>query len=439
MLYQLFNNYINHFAANDIVIRAIIACLLSFILSIFFGGKIIRFLQKKQIGESIRDLGLEGQLAKKGTPTMGGILIIASLLISSLLVCKLDNIYIQILIFVTLGCGAIGFCDDYIKVFKKNKQGLKGPYKIIAQLVIGIILALVLYIHPDIVYSSEHTSIKTNKELISPINIMDSEVLSNINSSQSDKKQVDNNRTKQYESIKLTKGTETTMPFVKDKKVDYQSLIPFNSPYNNMLSWLIYGLIVIAVVFFGSNGTNLTDGLDGLSAGSSAIVCIVIAIIAWLSNNPNISSSLELLYIPKSAEIAVFMSALLGALLGFLWYNSYPAQIFMGDTGSLCLGGIMGIAMLLLRKELLLPLLCGVFVVEGLSVIIQRYYFKYSRWKYGEGKRVFKMTPLHHHFQKEGIEALIQSPKKAITETKIVNRFWIIGIVLAIICLSILN
>lgn len=381
MLYHLFN-YLQDTGFPGIRLmtylsfRAMAAIVLSMLIAFFAGGRIIRWLQRKQIGESIRDLGLAGQMEKKGTPTMGGIIILISLLVSVLLVCDLSNIYIQLLVLTTVWCGGIGFTDDYIKVFKHNKEGLSEKGKLVLQFGLGLIVALTVCISPDI---------PTDKLI-------------------------------------------TTIPFVKAHEFDYSWLSPFKGQLGVYCSWGIYMIMIIVVILACSNGVNLTDGLDGLSAGTSSLVAVVIGLLAYLSGNVLNSGYLNIMYIPGTGEIAIFMSALVGALIGFLWYNTYPAQVFMGDTGSLTIGGIIGVSAVLIRKELLLPLLCGIFFMESLSVLIQKYYFKYTKHKYGEGRRVFRMAPLHHHYQ-----------KKDMPEPRIVTRFWIIGIILAVGTLALLK
>ncbi len=356
--------------------RAMLAAVISILIAFFAGRKIISLLQKKQIGETIRDLGLEGQMQKKGTPTMGGVIIILSLLGSVLLVCRLDSIYTLLLIFTTLWCGGIGFADDYIKVFRHNKEGMSEKGKLILQFILGLAIALTICISPEI-----HSD-----------NLI------------------------------------TTIPFVKAHEFDYSWLSPFRGQFGVYCSWGIYVVMIIIVVLACSNGTNLTDGMDGLASGTSAIVGIAIGIMAYLSGDALDASYLNIMHIPGAGEVAIFMAAFAGALVGFLWYNTYPAQVFMGDTGSLTIGGIIGVSAILVRKELLLPLLCGVFFVESLSVLIQRYWFKYTRKRYGEGRRVFLMAPLHHHYQKKGIP-----------EPRIVTRFWIISILLAVGTLALLK
>ena len=381
MLYHLFQALQGHHIPGAglmsyLSFRAMFAVVISMLIAFVAGKHIIRWLQRKQIGESIRDLGLAGQMEKKGTPTMGGIIILISLLISVLLVCDLTNIYIQLLIFTTIWCGGIGFTDDYIKVFKHNKEGLSERGKLIMQFALGLVVALTVCISSDI---------PTDKLV-------------------------------------------TTIPFVKAHEFDYSWLSPFKGQLGVYCSWGIYMLMMIIVVLACSNGVNLTDGLDGLSAGTSAIVGVVIGLLAYLSGNLINSGYLNIMYLPGTGEIAVFMAALVGALIGFLWYNTFPAQVFMGDTGSLAIGGIIGVSSVLIRKELLLPLLCGIFFVESASVLIQKYWFKYTRIKYGEGRRVFLMAPLHHHYQKKGIP-----------EPRIVSRFWIVGIIIAVATLALLK
>ena len=361
---------------NYLSFRAMLAAVISMLIAFFAGGAIIRKLQRAQIGEEIRDLGLEGQMQKKGTPTMGGLIIIAALLGSALLVCRLDSIYTLLLIGTTLWCGAIGFADDYIKVFKHNKEGMSERGKLILQFGLGLFVALTVCVSPKI----------------------------------------------------PTDQLVTTIPFVKAHEFDYSWLSPFRGQLGVYCSWGIYMVMIILVVLGCSNGTNLTDGMDGLATGTSAIVGVALGIIAWLSGDALNAHSLGIMHIPGSGEVAIYMAAFVGALLGFLWYNTFPAQVFMGDTGSLTIGGVIGVSAVLIRKELLLPILCGIFLMESLSVIIQRGYFKYTKKKYGEGRRVFLMAPLHHHYQKKGIP-----------EPRIVTRFWIIGIILAVSTLALLK
>ena len=361
---------------NYLSFRAMLAAIVSMLVAYFAGKSIIRKLQLKQIGETIRDLGLEGQMQKKGTPTMGGIIIIIALLSSALLVCRLDNIYTWLLILTTVWCGAIGFADDYIKVFKHNKEGMSARTKLLLQFGLGLVIALTVCISPDI-----HSD-----TLI------------------------------------------TTIPFVKAHEFDYYWLSIFKGQAGVYCSWAIYMCMIIIVILACSNGTNLTDGMDGLATGTSAIVGVALGVMAWLSGDALDARYLNIMHIPGSGEVAIYMAAFVGSLLGFLWFNTFPAQVFMGDTGSLTIGGIIGVSAVLIRKELLLPILCGVFFMESLSVIIQRGWFKYTKKKYGEGRRVFLMAPLHHHYQKQGIP-----------EARIVTRFWIIGIILAVSTLALLK
>jgi phospho-N-acetylmuramoyl-pentapeptide-transferase len=391
--------------------RALMTIIFSLFIALYLGPKIIHKLQKKQIGEEIRNLGLEGQLEKKGTPTMGGIIIILSILIPVILFCKLTNIYIILLLITTIWLGYIGFLDDSIKVFKKNKEGLKGKYKIIGQVSLGLIVGLILCFNNQVTVREKTTPNDNN---------VHTEVVTS------------NNQTSTI-FYKESKSTLTTIPFVKDNQFDYSWLAPFSGNTKEIFSWIIYILVIIFIVTAVSNGTNLTDGMDGLNTGISALVGTTLAILAYLSGNAIYASYLNIMYIPYTGEVVIFMAAFVGALIGFLWYNTYPAQIFMGDTGSLALGGIIAVTAVIIRKELLIPILCGIFFVESLSVIIQRFYFKYTKKKYGEGRRVFKMSPLHHHFQKEGIPALINKPEKAIPEAKIVVRFWIVAIILCVL------
>ena len=366
--------------------RAIVAFCLALLISIFAGGRIIRWLQKKQIGETIRDLGLEGQMAKKGTPTMGGMIIFISILIPVLLIGDLTNIYNILLIISTVWFFMIGFADDYIKVFKKNKEGMSEKWKLILQGFMALAIGIAVCFSDDIMSS-----------------------------------------------------TTTTIPFVKSHEFDYGWLSPFSGAWGEYCKWGIYVLMIVIVITACSNGVNLTDGMDGLAAGTSAIVGVVLGIFAWLGGNIVNADYLNIMYIPGSGEVAVFMSALVGALIGFLWYNTYPAQVFMGDTGSLMLGGIIGVTAVLIRKELLIPILCGIFFAESVSVLMQRFYFKYTKKKYGEGRRIFKMAPLHHHYQKEGIPCLLNRPAKALPEAKIVTRFWIVGMILAVVTIALLK
>ena len=401
--------------------RAIIAFTLALLISIFAGKRIIRWIQKKQIGEEIRDLGLEGQMQKKGTPTMGGIIIFLAIITPTLLFADLTNIYNILLIVSTVWFFLIGFADDYIKVFKKNKEGMSEKGKLIAQGLLGLSIALAVCFSDEIVVR-EKVSVQENISM---------EITS---APESDVAEI--GLTEKHDVIKSTK---TTIPFIKSHEFDYKWLSPFKGTFGWYCKWAIYMLMIIIVITACSNGVNLTDGMDGLATGSSAIVGVVLGIFAWLSGNIVNAEYLNIMYIPGSGEIAVFMSAFVGALIGFLWYNSFPAQVFMGDTGSLMLGGIIGVCAVLIRKELLLPVLCGIFFVESLSVLMQRFYFKYTKKKYGEGRRIFRMAPLHHHYQKEGVPALIQWPKKALPEAKIVTRFWIVGMILAVVTIALLK
>lgn len=384
MIYHLFEHFRHlDFPGSGIMqyisVRSILASIIAILIALIFGKILIRFLQKKQIGEEIRDLGVEGQLSKKGTPTMGGILIILSILVPVLLFCDLTNIYIRLLIITLIWLGMLGFADDYIKVFRHKKEGLDGKYKIIGQVLLGLAVGITLC---------------TNEDTIS---------------------------------------TLTTIPFIKNNEFDYGWLAFGSGKFREMVQVIIYVIIIIFIITAVSNGTNLTDGMDGLAAGITAIVGATLGVLAYLSGNTIYAQYLNIMYIPNTGEIVIFMSAMIGALLGFLWYNSFPAQIFMGDTGSLALGGIIGVVAVCIRKELLTPILCGVFLAESISVILQRVYFKYTKKRYGTGRRIFKMAPLHHHFQKEGIPAIIKKPARALPEAKIVMRFWLVSIVLAIL------
>ena len=409
--------------------RAMLASVTAMLISFFAGRKIIRWLQKKQIGETIRDLGLEGQMQKKGTPTMGGVIIILAITVPVLLFCDLTNIYTQLLLLTTLWCGGIGFADDYIKVFKHNKEGMSERGKLILQILLGLIVGLTVCFNNDIVVREKvNVAEASNGTTYLPQGSSGLDVDSETIVSSSG-----------WKMENIVKSTKTTIPFVKGHEFDYKWLSPFQGAWGWYCKWAIYLLMIVIVITACSNGTNLTDGMDGLAAGSSAIVGIVIGIIAWLSGNLINSNYLNIMYIPGSGEVAVFMSIFVGALFGFLWYNSYPAQVFMGDTGSLAIGGIIGVSAILIRKELLLPMLCGIFFVESLSVLIQRFYFKYTRKRYGTGQRIFRMAPLHHHYQKIDIPAKIQWPSHPIPEAKIVTRFWLIGIILAVATLALLK
>lgn len=395
-----------------ITFRSAAAIITAMIMAFWIGPKIIRILQKKQIGETIRDLGLEGQLSKKGTPTMGGIIIIISLLVPVILFCNLTSVYILLLILTTVLLGSIGFADDSIKVFKKNKDGLKGKYKIFGQVTLGLIIGITLLMSKQNVIRIYDTK---------PHEGVKSEVV----------KGLEEEKVIYYRDVK---SRTTTIPFLKHNEFKYSWLAQFSDPdLKDIATNIIYVLIVIFIITAVSNGTNLTDGMDGLATGISAIVGATLGILAYLSGNALYADYLGIMYIPNTGEIVVFIAALIGGLIGFLWYNTYPAQVFMGDTGSLTIGGIIAATAIMIRKELLIPIFCGIFFVESLSVIIQRYYFKYTKKKKGEGVRVFKMSPLHHHFQKENPDAILQWPKNAIPEAKITVRFWIVAIILGII------
>lgn len=377
-----------------ITFRSGLAIILSLLISTIYGKKIINFLRKQQVGETVRELGLEGQTQKAGTPTMGGIIIILSTLIPVLLLAKLDNIYIILLLVTTVWMGLIGFLDDYIKVFKKDKEGLKGIFKVIGQVGLGLIVGTVLYFHPAVTIKNE---LSVEKQGI-------------------------------HRLIKATspevKSTETTIPFLKDNTFDYAEVLSFMGDGYENYAWLIFIPVVIFIITAVSNGANLTDGIDGLAAGTSAISVLVLGIFAFISGNIIFSDYLNIMYIPNSGEMTIYIAAFMGSLIGFLWYNTYPATVFMGDTGSLTIGGIIAVIAIAVRKELMIPVLCGIFLAENLSVMLQVSYFKYTKKKYGEGKRIFLMSPLHHHYQKKGYH-----------ESKIVTRFWIVAILLAIFSL----
>ena len=405
MLYHFFN-YINQnfdFPGSGlfefISFRAGMAVITSLVITLVFGGRLIKFLQRKQVGESIRDLGLEGQMVKAGTPTMGGVIILAGIIVPTMLFAKLDNIYIQLMLVATVWLGLIGFLDDYIKVFKKNKKGLAGKFKVIGQIGVGIIVGASMY-------WSDSVTIKSKT-------YYNTEILAN--------QQESSQESKSY-FWEETKSLKTTIPFVKNNEFDYSWLISWISPELSKYSWLVFIPIIVIIVISVSNGANLTDGLDDLATGTSAIIGITLAIFAYLSGNLVFSDYLNILYIPNSSELVIFISSFVGACIGFLWYNSFPAKVFMGDTGSLALGGIIAVFAIAIRKELLIPVFCGVFLIENLSVVLQVSYFKYTKRKFGEGRRIFLMSPIHHHYQKKGIH-----------EAKIVSRFWILGILLAVL------
>jgi phospho-N-acetylmuramoyl-pentapeptide-transferase len=375
--------------------RAGMAALVSLVITITFGHHIINWIRNRQIGETVRDLGLEGQTQKKGTPTMGGLMMIAAILIPTLLFANLNNVYIILLLITTVWLGLIGFLDDYIKVFRKNKDGLKGRFKIVGQIGIGIIVGATLYYHDDVVI----------REFSTPVSVESGVV--------------------ETPSFQDTKALKTTIPFFKNNELNYADFLGF---LGDSMTPVLYILVAIFIITAVSNGANITDGIDGLAAGTSAIIGIAIAIFAYLSGNAIFSQYLNIMYIPNSGELVIFTAAFVGACVGFLWYNSFPAQVFMGDTGSLMLGGVIAVLALTLRKELLIPIMCGIFLVENLSVMLQVGYFKYTRIKYGEGRRILLMSPLHHHYQKKGIH-----------ESKIVTRFWIVGILLAVITIATLK
>ncbi|WKN33609.1 phospho-N-acetylmuramoyl-pentapeptide-transferase [Porifericola rhodea] len=411
MLYYLFD-YLNHEfdlpgagLFQFLSFRAGMSILLSLIITITFGKQLINMLHRKQVGEEIRDLGLEGQMQKKGTPTMGGLIILAAIIIPTLLFARLENIYVILVLVVTVWMGLVGFLDDYIKVFKKNKEGLAGRFKIVGQVGLGLIVGLTLIFHEDVV-----------------VREFDEKVLETISSSDNPAMDIPASA---YEDVRATK---TTIPFVKGNEADYNNFISFITfgliQVDDRFTWIIYLTIVTFIITAVSNGANITDGIDGLAAGSSAIIGIALAIFIYVSGNLRFSQYLNIMYIPGLGELVIFTTAFVGACVGFLWYNSYPAQVFMGDTGSLSIGGIIAVLALAVRKELLIPVLCGIFLIENLSVIMQVSYFKYTKKKYGEGRRIFKMSPLHHHYQKKGLH-----------EAKIVTRFWLAGIMLAILTL----
>ena len=410
MFYYLFH-YLHQFKFPGsgmfeyISFRAGLAIITSMFIATIFGKRIIDFLQKKQIGEVVRDLGLEGQYQKKGTPTMGGLIIIGSILIPVLLFAKLENIYIILMLFTTVWLGAFGFADDYIKVFKKNKEGMPGKIKIVGQATLGLIVGLTLMLSNDVVVRKNYVYSKKQKDYVE----MKTEIDPGKHAKNPSRYKVEN-----------LKSTKTTIPFLKSHEFDYEWLTRWTGEHSNWLVWAVFILVVIVIVTAVSNGANLTDGLDGLATGTSAIMGTTLSIFAYLSGHIIYANYLNIMFIPNSGELVIFGAAFIGATIGFLWYNSFPAQVFMGDTGSLTIGGIIAVYAIVIRKELLIPLLCGIFLVENLSVMIQVSYFKYTKKKYGEGRRIFKMSPLHHHYQKLGYP-----------ESKIVTRFWIVGVILA--------
>ena len=396
MLYYLFTylqeafNFPGAGVFQYISFRAAMAVIVSLLISLIFGKRIISFLAKKQVGESIRDLGLEGQGEKAGTPTMGGLIIISSILVPTILFAQLDNIYVILMIITTLWMGLIGFMDDYIKVFTKDKKGLAGKFKVLGQVSLGLLVGFILYFHPDVVMREQISTIDKSAQVV----VVQEDL----------------------------KSTMTTIPFVKDNEFDYSDLLSWLGDTAQDWAWLIFIPMVIFIVTAVSNGANLTDGIDGLATGTSAIIGLVLAIFGYVSGNIIFADYLNIMYIPNSGELVIFIAAFVGACVGFLWYNSYPAQVFMGDTGSLAIGGIIAVFAIAIRKELLIPIICGISLIENLSVLIQVSYFKYTKKKFGEGKRIFLMSPLHHHYQKAGLH-----------ESKIVTRFWIVGIMLAIL------
>ncbi len=411
MLYYLFTYLDKQFdfpgagMFHYISFRSAAAVITSLLIALFFGKRIINFLRRKQVGESVRDLGLEGQMSKQGTPTMGGIIILLSLLIPVLLFGDICNIYVILMIVTTIWLGLIGFLDDYIKVFKKDKKGLHGRFKILGQISLGLIVGLTFYFSDDIV-------VRERVPVPQPTIIQSADVTP---------------EKPQYE-MKDLKTTTTTIPFVKENEFDYAWLISWMGEKAMDWIWVVMVLVIIFIVTAVSNGANITDGLDGLAAGTSSIIGVTLGILAYLSGNMIYADYLNIMYIPYTGELVIFISAFIGATVGFLWYNTYPAQVFMGDTGSLAIGGIIAVYAILIRKELLIPVLCGIFLAENISVMIQVSYFKYTKKKYGEGRRIFLMSPLHHHYQKKGYP-----------EPKIVTRFWIIGIILAVVAVATLK
>ncbi len=410
MLYYLFQ-YLNKLNVpgagvfSYISFRSAAAVITSLIISMMIGKSIIDFLQKKQVGEVVRDLGLEGQYRKQGTPSMGGIIILASILIPTLLFARLDNIYVILMLVTTVWLGLMGFLDDYIKVFKKNKEGLAGRFKILGQIILGVIVGVTLYFSDDVMIAEKvrlsESSVNERKELRGSVNTVSVE----------------------SEITRERKSTKTTIPFVKNNEFNYSWLVPFiNKEKRQPWAWFIYILIIIFILTAVSNGANITDGLDGLATGTSAIIGTALGILAYVSSNFIYADYLDIMFIPGSEELVIFASAFIGATIGFLWYNSFPAQVFMGDTGSLALGGIIAVFAIVIRKELLIPVLCGIFLAENLSVVMQVSWFKRTKRKYGEGRRIFLMAPLHHHYQKKGYP-----------EPKIVTRFWIVGLILAVL------
>lgn len=414
MLYHLADFLSSHFDIPGmgmfayISFRSAFSIILSLLIAIIFGKSIIRALQRHQIGEEIRNLGLEGQTAKRGTPTMGGLIILASVLIPTLLLGNLTNVYVLLMIVSTVWLGLIGFADDYIKVFRGNKNGIPGRVKILGQVGLGLIVGTTMWLSPDIVVREKMTPTSRSAEVVEAVDL--------------------GNRIQRIYMSEREKSTTTTIPFFKNATLDYRDLVPLDGALGDTIGWMLYVLVAVVVIMAVSNGANLTDGLDGLSTGVSAPIAVVLGLMAYLSGNIIYASYLDIPHIPGSGELMIFAAAFTGALIGFLWYNSYPAQVFMGDTGSLAIGGIIAVFALLIRKELLLPILCGVFLVENLSVMMQVSWFKYTKRRYGEGRRIFLMSPLHHHYQKRGF-----------MENKIVVRFWIIQLLLAAVALMTLK
>ena len=411
MLYYLFSYLNEHFnlpgagVFQYISFRAALALITSLIISLLFGKRIIRYLQKKQVGETVRDLGLAGQNEKQGTPTMGGLIIIGAILIPTLLFARLINVYVIIMIVTTVWLGAIGFIDDYIKVFKKDKAGLAGKFKVLGQIGLGLIIGFTLYFNPNVVVKE-----RIDKDAIT-VKHQSANVIEDM---------------RQNENILYSpnaiKSTKTTIPFIKNHEFDYASLITWMGDGMKRYAWLVFIPIVMLIITSVSNGANITDGIDGLATGTSAIIGATLGVLAYVSGNTVFANYLNIMYIPNAGELVIFIAAFVGACVGFLWYNAYPAQVFMGDTGSLALGGIIATYAIAIRKELLIPILCGIFLIENLSVMIQVSYFKYTKRRTGIGKRIFKMSPLHHHYQKNGYH-----------ESKIASRFWIVGIMLAVL------
>lgn len=415
MLYYLFR-FLEQFGVpgsamwSYISFRSLLALILALVISAWFGEYFIRWMKRHHISETQRDASIDPFGVKKiNVPSMGGIIIIVSILVPCLLLGRLRNIYMILMLVSTVWLGMLGFLDDYIKIFRHNKEGLAGRYKIVGQVVLGLAVGLTLYLSPD-------ATIRENIEM-----------------------QRKGNVTEIVHKSEPVKSTKTTIPFVKSNNLDYADVVSFCGKYKTQAGWILFVIVTIFVITAVSNGANLNDGMDGMAAGNSAIICIALGILAYVSSHIEYASYLNIMYVPGSQELVIFICAMVGALIGFLWYNAYPAQVFMGDTGSLTIGGIIGVSAVLMRKELLLPVLCGIFLVESLSVIMQKAYFKYTKRKYGEGRRIFKMAPLHHHYQKEGIPALISRPEHAIPEAKIVTRFWLIGVILAVTTLALLK